>query len=502
MDTHELIQEIWQIDGMTCVNCQNKLSHALGRAPGVHRVSVSYNEATAEVSYDPKATDAATLAGIIEQTGYKVVDAEEKSSAVPDLIGLLLVIVALFLMVQHFGLTRFFSSVPLASESMSYAALFVVGLVTSLHCIAMCGGLQLSLAVSPFAQKEAVPVRNTQATGRFQTLVPTLLYNGGRLISYTLLGALVGALGGVISFNGTAKGIVQIFAGIFMLIMGLNMLGVAPAFLRRLTPRLPAFLTKGLRNTTTGTSRSVAYGPFVVGLLNGLMPCGPLQAMQLYALSTGSPLVGAFSMFVFCLGTIPLMFGLGTLSSLLSQKFTRTVLQFGSVIVAVFGLVMLTTGLALSGVRLPSALAGTTLSDAGGAALARVEGDTQRVTTTLASGQYQAITVQVGIPVRWTVTATDADINGCNNTIIIPAYDIEYEFHPGDNLIEFTPTKPGIYPYTCWMGMISSTITVLDENGQEVKGTSDDSEAFAATNPTAGAGAAAACPCCSGAAPQ
>jgi len=64
-------------------------------------------------------------------------------------------------------------------------------------------------------------------------------------------------------------------------------------------------------------------GPFTVGLLNGLMPCGPLQAMQIYALSTGNPLKGALSMLLFSLGTVPLMFGLGALGSLLSRRLRK-----------------------------------------------------------------------------------------------------------------------------------------------------------------------------------
>ena len=83
--------------------------------------------------------------------------------------------------------------------------------------------------------------------------------------------------------SGTAKGIVQLGAGLFMVVMGLNMLNLFP-WLRSLTPRLPRFLTS--RATAAAGSNS----PLYVGLLNGLMPCGPLQAMQLYALSTGSPL--------------------------------------------------------------------------------------------------------------------------------------------------------------------------------------------------------------------
>ena len=108
----------------------------------------------------------------------------------------------------------------------------------------------------------------------------------------------------------TKVGIFAILSGVFMVIMGLNMLNVIP-WLKKINPHMPKIFGRKIQGSKG------KHGPFIVGLLNGLMPCGPLQAMQLYALGTGSFLMGAASMFVFSLGTVPLMFGFGALSSLL-----------------------------------------------------------------------------------------------------------------------------------------------------------------------------------------
>ncbi|HCL01063.1 MAG TPA: heavy metal transporter, partial [Lachnoclostridium phytofermentans] len=197
--------------------------------------------------------------------------------------------------------------------------------------------------------------------------------------------------------------------------------------------------------------------PFYVGLLNGLMPCGPLQAMQLYALSTGDPLKGALSMLLFSLGTVPLMFGLGVLSSVLSQKFTKKVMSVGAVLVVVLGFSMFQSGLSLSG------FAATPFDQSTSSNVAKIQDDVQIVNTTLNSGRYEPITVQAGIPVKWIITAENGSINGCNNRIYIPEYGIEKKFEIGENIIEFTPEKAGTYRYSCWMGMIRSTITVLEE---------------------------------------
>ena len=86
----------------------------------------------------------------------------------------------------------------------------------------------------------------------------------------------------------------------------------------------------------------------------------------------------------------------------------------------------------------------------------------QVVTTTLSPGAYEPINVQAGIPVQWNIRAEQRSINGCNNKIIIPAYNIEKKLEPGDNIIEFTPSESGKVAFSCWMGMIRSQISVYD----------------------------------------
>jgi plastocyanin domain-containing protein len=93
--------------------------------------------------------------------------------------------------------------------------------------------------------------------------------------------------------------------------------------------------------------------------------------------------------------------------------------------------------------------------------VARIEDGVQNVSTTVDSGRYHPLIVQKGIPVRWTVLAKAEDLNGCNNPMTVPAYGIRKQLSPGENLIEFTPDREGIIVYTCWMGMISSSIKVV-----------------------------------------
>jgi sulfite exporter TauE/SafE/copper chaperone CopZ len=417
-----------RIGGMTCSNCERRIEHALLGLAGVKSAKVSYRGGFAEIVYSPKAVSVFEVKAAVENAGYKVLSGStQEPQSATRIAGLLVLIVALYVLLSQFGILNLLVPSQLAQTNMGLGMLFVVGLLTSVHCMAMCGGINLS-----------------QTVGK-SGLAPTALYNLGRVISYTAVGFIVGALGSVISFTQTTQGILKLLAGVFMIIMGINMLGIFPS-LRKLTLRLPHI-------------RNGSKSPLIVGLLNGLMPCGPLQAMQLYALSTGSPIKGAISMLLFSLGTVPLMFGLGALSTVLSKKFAHKAMTVGAVLVVVLGLTMLSQGWGLSGISLPSAA-----DNAASTGQTEVIDGEQVVRSTLQRGQYPAISVKAGIPVKWVIDAPKGSINGCNNALYIPEYKIEYTFKPGENVIEFTPNDAGTFTYSCWMGMIRSTITVTDED--------------------------------------
>lgn len=464
-----------RIGGMTCVSCQNKIERKLQNTAGIEKAVVSYSAGTAEVTYDADMISMKEITAVIEKLDYEVLTGDEKNANKTRLVGILVIVVAAYVLLQQFGFTQIFNAFPLAEEGMGYGMLFVIGLVTSVHCVAMCGGINLS---------QCIPQAAAEEPGKLAALRPSFLYNLGRVISYTVVGAIVGALGSVISLTGAFKGVVQLLAGVFMVIMGLNMLGIFP-FLRKLTPRMPKAFARGINKQKAGSN-----SPLYVGLLNGLMPCGPLQAMQIYALSTASPLTGALSMLLFSLGTVPLMFGLGALSSVLSKRFTRKVMTVGAVLVVVLGMSMFTQGWALSGFSLPELIPQSaqnpvqkTGQTQAGNAGATIENGVQIVTSTLASGKYPAITVQAGTPVKWTINAEKRSINGCNNRIFIPEYNIEYQFQPGENVIEFTPDKTGKFPYSCWMGMIRGSITVV-EAGTEVPASEPAAQGEISTEPS------------------
>ncbi|MDR1087979.1 MAG: sulfite exporter TauE/SafE family protein [Coriobacteriales bacterium] len=543
-----------RIDGMTCVNCQKRIEQKLRSTAGVEKAEISYTAGTAVVAYDASAISLQRIVRIIESLDYQVLveqagqDSGRQEVNSSRVVAMVLIIVCLYMLLQHFGILNLLVPSQLASSDMGYGMLFVIGLATSVHCIAMCGGINLSQSLprggagveekgrltteesSRFTTGErGLPVTQssrrsgaeddsqpaTQKPSRFAPFLPALLYNLGRVASYTAVGCILGFVGLLLSGGSGAglptllQGALKLVAGVVMVVMGINMLGLFP-WLRRFSLRMPKALA---RTADAPTDRR--RGPFLVGLLNGLMPCGPLQSLQIVALASASPLVGALSMFVFSLGTVPLMLGLGSLVSALGRRFARTVVQVGAVLVVVLGLAMLSQGGSLSGLlppelllpvilalgavtvvsslsfKAPSHKTVATVATVGLAVVvlvswqmwgARVVADTgssaasngtaesavqivdgrQIINSTLAPGRYPDIAVEAGVPVTWHIDAPEGSINGCNNRMLIQEYGIEYAFTTGENIIEFTPATAGNVSYTCWMGMIRGNIAVSE----------------------------------------
>lgn len=524
-----------RIGGMTCVSCQNKIERKLRNTAGVESAKVSYNAGIADITYDTDIISLKDITAIIHRLDYQVLPGSgTQGPNTSRVIGSLVIIVSLYVFLQQFGILNLLVPSQLADTKMGYGMLFVIGLVTSIHCIAMCGGINLSQCIPHGGAAD-------EQKSRFSSFRPAFLYNLGRVISYTVIGFILGFVGLFMGGGSGAgvptifQGILKLVAGVFMVIMGINMLDIFPA-LRKFQPRMPSILVRKV-----GAEKARSKSPLIVGLLNGLMPCGPLQSMQIVAFASGNPFAGALSMFLFSLGTVPLMLGLGSIVSALGKKFTAKVMNAGAVLVVVLGLAMLSQGGSLSGFLPPDLLLAVILalcavgavssiqfrkptyqiistvgalsiavllltsgnlwnlassekdgSSAAASDIQIVDGK-QVVNSTLASGRYPNITVQAGTPVKWVIDAPKGSINGCNNRMLIQDYGIEYSFETGENVVEFTPTKTGTVRYSCWMGMIRGNITVIDAGATPSSGNGTGSTDAARGNvenfvPTSGSG--------------
>lgn len=426
-----------KVDGMACNSCESSIQKLLDNQKGIVNIKADYRKNIIKITHTTDA-DWKYISNLLDNAGYKVIDANTAPPSKAahkwnNIFKIVLVIIGfsvLYFIIAH---TISFQYLPDISPETGYLGLFVIGFLTSFHCIAMCGGINISQSIT-----------NTSSLPAWRS---SLLYNTGRVIAYTLIGGAAGVIGSAFTLTNSAKGAFMIAAGIIMAMLGISLSGFISLGNSPLSPvinRIRMRLAKFTKNS-----------PFAVGLLNGFMPCGPLQIMQFYALTTGSFAVGALSMFFFSLGTVPLMFLLGFSISFFSRRLSKLFVRISAILVILLGLIMVERGIAFVPVKLqvPSENAMKTES-------ASQSDSTQFIENDLSFFGYPSFSVKGGVPVKWNLRAKEDVLNGCNQVLIIPQYGIEKKLQPGDNFIEFTPPTSGEINYSCWMGMIHGKISV------------------------------------------
>jgi len=229
---------------------------------------------------------------------------------------------------------------------------FITGLISSVgHCLGMCGGI-----VAIFSARHSAPVgANPGFAMRVASLLPV---HAGRITTYALLGAALGAAGAILEQVGGLvgwQGALSIIVGIVMLLIGLSLLGVLPPIevaLASLTSRAsPLARMKGLFGSSS------AWSSLALGLLWGLLPCGLVFAMLVNAASTQTIWGGALTMIAFGLGTVPTLLGFGLASNLLSAQLRGRLMTVAATIILLFGAQAILRGLAAMNV-IPSLVIG------------------------------------------------------------------------------------------------------------------------------------------------
>ena len=201
------------------------------------------------------------------------------------------------------------------------------------HCIGMCGGIVVAYSSSKIDQ---------ESPWSRQTL-SHLAYNFGRVTTYTILGAIFGLIGKVIAFTPTTKGVLFVLTGILMILAGASLLGNFK-FLNsaEYSVSKQGWFQRTFKLLIQSKSLSSFY---LLGMLNGIIPCGLVYSFAIFAASTASPLWGAIVMATFGLATIPALFFLGTITKFLQRGNLRgTMMKLAAMLVVFYGLFTLYKG--------------------------------------------------------------------------------------------------------------------------------------------------------------
>lgn len=430
---------------MTCRSCEKLITDVLKDVPGVLDVEVSLKLSKAAVRMRDEAEDPDLdlLNRQLEAHGYRLYaeGCRLPSSTEPFFRRLRRALTAL-LIVGFVGYCLWLpihSLLPDIKTGASAGALFVLGIVASLSsCLATTGGFMLAYSAETASRRK------------------TILMHVGRLTSFALGGAALGALGGALPAASTG------WYGVLALILGVGFLGVALS----LMDLFPSWSKLGLslpssfhRFADRVKKRPGGLTPFLVGAVTFVLPCGFTQTAQALALASGSAAQGFLLMVAFALGTLPVLLGVTAFAAKVSFKQGLLRLAIGAVMFF-FALGQLKSGMSLFGVPLDLGF-GKYPGDSA-AAVASPDTKEQVVRMKVTSYGYQpaALTVKKGIPVRWEVDGTDA--GGCTGSIVSRELNISKALEPGLNTFIFTPTHTGRIAFSCGMGMVRGTFNVID----------------------------------------
>jgi sulfite exporter TauE/SafE len=426
---------------------------ALRRLPGVEGVEVSLPRGSAVLTVTRTPSDA-ELGSALESAGYELGRMRWLSGdpAVWATFALALVAVtALVALALGLGLAE----IPGQLSGPGGGSLLLVGLVGLAAgvstCMALVGGLVLSISAAHAAGTP--PDAQPAFLGRMR---PHLVFNAGRITGFVVLGALLGAVGGAFSVPTRLMGVVILAVAAVMAILGIRLTEVSPrvaAWAPHLPARMADVVSRGSQAERYSDVRAAALGAATF-----LLPCGFTQAVQLFALTTGSALSAGLIMGVFALGTTPGLLALAAVPEVATASRRRdTALRVIGVVVLAFALVNVSAGLRLLGWT----------SSAGAPVAATVSPNVtlgrgmQTVTMTQAPGGYTPAdtVVYAGIPITWIVESTSKW--DCSAFLRVPSTGTSVDLQEGRNAIALPALPEGTTSFTCVMGMYSGTFQAI-----------------------------------------
>ncbi|MDP3990491.1 MAG: sulfite exporter TauE/SafE family protein [archaeon] len=455
-----------KVSGMKCSSCEVLIERKLKEVPGVRKVRVSRANEEVVIKCDNQIA-LEELQKAVKEDGYILTNKSESSNnhhkpksnhsvirikrRHAEIGAMFLFIIAIYFVLKQFNLIP--EGVGI-TDNMSYGFIFIIGLVAATStCLAVAGGLLLAVAAK-FNE------RHKDLTG-WQKFKPHIYFNTGRIISYTLLGGVIGALGSVLTISTKTSGFITIIASIIMIIMGLQLLNIFP-WLNKLQIKMPKFIAHKIYDSSKKNQGSTSNtSSFLFGGATFFLPCGFTQALQLYVLGKGDFVTGALTMLAFSLGTLPSLAGIGAFSSLTKGNIQKHFMTFSAILVIILGIFNLPNGFALTGADI--SLTGNDANQLDSGNVKIVDGKQIVEMKVIGIDYYPSkFTIVEGIPVEWRIDGRQAQ--GCAQVVSAPSIGL-LEFLPRNSIktATFTPQKEGIIRFSCTMGMTTpgASFTVI-----------------------------------------
>ncbi len=433
------------IVGMHCRSCEMLIEDEYKKIPGVKSVNINHKTGKAEIFYDAAPPKMETITEATRNAGYTIGESKKLSWLSTDKNDYLnifkagLIVLGLYLLARFTGILNF----NINTENTSLAVVILVGLVAGFStCMALVGGLVLALSAG-HNQK------HPEAT-RVQRFTPHIYFNLGRIVGFTILGGLIGAIGSSLTPSSWLFGFLTVVIGLVMVVLGLKLTEVFPK-LQTWTLTLPKSIAR-----LFGIKKENGYTPLqaiLSGVATFFLPCGFTQAMQLYAVGTGSFFQGAAVMFFFALGTAPGLLGIGGLSSWFKGKSARLFFAVAGIAVIAMGVFNISNGEKLLNTK--KVKNETPIGETKTNGIQEV-----RMTQGFDGYSPNVFTIQKGKTVKWIIDSTTAF--SCASYISMPQYNISQSLKKGENIITFTPTETGTINFSCSMGMYRGKFIVVD----------------------------------------
>lgn len=294
------------VEGMHCAACEILLEKKLIKHKDIDSIKANLktNTIIIEGPFGDKEKLSKELTYLVEEKGYKIyMERPKKQINWNDFIIAIPIasfIALIFIILQTSGILNIVNTTTL-----SLPVIFLIGIIASVStCMAVVGGLVLSLSAT-YAKEEKKNKCISQA-----------LFHISRVVAFFILGGIIGLIGSAFTLNTTTSFILSIIVAFVMIILAINLLDIFD-ITKKFQFHLPKFLTKKVLD---GESRASTFSPILIGAITFFLPCGFTQAMQIQALRSGTFINGALIMFVFSLGTLPVL----ALISFTSIEFSKS----------------------------------------------------------------------------------------------------------------------------------------------------------------------------------